>query len=272
MNLFDIVRSAGGGEAFNTLARQYGLSEADMRKAVEAFLPAFSAGLKRSTADPPGLAAFMQLLAGAGVARAYAEPSFAFGGGRTEAEKALQLLFGSDEIARAVSSQASAFTGIAEAKLRELMAPLAALTLGGLAEQSKTANPWLEAMLQPFRAAAEAKPKTAKGPLDRLEEEQARHESQTSGAAELQRMQEEMIGAGMAAFRAGSAAWQKAMRENMSGAAPVAPAVSPEESAGAPSGSDLFGEMFEPGSKLNESYRREMEALFQRMRPADKRA
>ena len=49
MNLFDMMRSAGGGDAASALASQFGLTPEQVTKAVEAFAPAFSAGLKRAT-------------------------------------------------------------------------------------------------------------------------------------------------------------------------------------------------------------------------------
>src|SRR5688500_3679500 len=113
MNLFEIMRGAGGGDAFAQLARQYGLSEEQITKAVQAFMPAFSAGLKRGTADPFGFAEFMRKLATPDFMRAYQQPDWAFGGGRGRGEDALAFMFGSPELARAVASQAAAFTGLA---------------------------------------------------------------------------------------------------------------------------------------------------------------
>src|SRR5688572_24912067 len=113
MNLYEIMRAAGGGTAFPALAAQYGLSEEQIRKAMEAFLPAFSAGLKRSTADPLGLMEFMRRLTLADYAQAYRQPEKFFGVGR-KGDETLGFLFGSPEIAEAVARQASAFTGLAQ--------------------------------------------------------------------------------------------------------------------------------------------------------------
>ena len=38
MNLFDIMKEAQGGDAFATLARQYGLSEDQVQSAVQAII------------------------------------------------------------------------------------------------------------------------------------------------------------------------------------------------------------------------------------------
>ena len=259
MNLFDIMRQAGGGSGFSALGSQYGLSEEQIAKAVQAFMPAFSAGLKKSTADPFGLMDFMQRLATGGYPQAYQDPDWASGAGRRQGEEALGFLFGSPEAARAIAAQASAFTGIAREKLAELLPALTAIMFGGLAKQAAAANPVIEAMLKQFHAGAPGA--AAKGPLDRYEEEQAERD----GTGDLARAQAEMMQAGLAAFQAGTAAWQQAMSEMMKtagGGAMTATGERPETKA---SGRDLFGEMFEPGLRLSEAYSREMEAVLQRL-------
>jgi hypothetical protein len=265
MNLFDIVRNAGGGNAFAALAPHYGLTEDQMRKAVEAFLPAFSAGLKRSTADRFGLMEFMRRLAVADYFSAYQNPAWAWGEGRKQGDDALAFLFGSAEVADAVARQASAFTGIAKEKLSDLLPALAAMTFGGLASQAAAMNPVLDGMLKKFRAEPE-KP-AAKGPLDRYEEKAERRESEAAAAAEATRRQAEVMQAGLAAFQAGTAAWQEtvaAMMKSAGGGAGAGGAQAPEAEA---SGENVFGEMFEPGLRLSDAYRREMEMAVERLRP-----
>jgi hypothetical protein len=263
MNLFDIMRSAGGGNAFAALAPHYGLTEEQVAKAVEAFLPAFSAGLKRSAADPLGLMELMRRLSMGDYARAFENPGWAWREGRREGHDALAFLFGSPAAAEAIARQASAFTGIAQEKLAELLPALAAMMFGGLAQKSAAANPILDAMLKQFQASAPKPGASAKGPLDRYEEEQEKREQ---AAADLARTQAEMMQAGLAAFQAGTAAWQQAMGEAAKAAAGTE---RPEAKA---SGPDVFGELFEPGLRLGEAYQREMEALLDRLRPETSRS
>ncbi len=270
MNLYEIMRGAGGGNAFPALAAQFGLSEEQVGKAMEAFLPAFSAGLKKSTADPLGLMEFLRRLAVPDYMEAYRQPAKFFGGGRGKGDDALGFLFGSPEMAEAVARQASAFTGLAQEKLAELMPAMAAMMFGGLAEQARTANPVLDAMMKEFRAGGAASAGAAKGPLDRYEEEQARQEGDAT--ADMARAQAEMMQAGLAAFQAGTAAWQKTMADmakTTGGGALAGDASRPETE---PSGRDLFGEMFEPGRKLGEAYQRELAGLFDRIRPETRRS
>ena len=261
MNLFDIMRQAGGGNAFSALGAQYGLTEEQVAKAMQAFMPAFSAGLKQSTADPLGLADFMRRLATGGYGQAFGNPQWAFGAGRPQGEEALSFLFGSPDAARAIAAQAGAFTGLAPEKLAELLPAVAAMMFGGLAKQANAANPLLEAMLKQFHAALPGNAKAAKGPLDRYEEEQAEREK--GGPA---RAQEDMMKAGLAAFQAGTAAWQQTMGEMMKTAGGGAVTGTGERPEAKTSGRDLFGELFEPGRRFGEAYQREMEAMLGRLR------
>jgi hypothetical protein len=261
MNLYEIMRSAAGGEAFAALARQFGLSETEIAKAVEAFVPALSAALKQTTADPLGLMEFMRRMALGNFSQAYGNPMWGAGAGRAESEKALSLLFGSPEVARAVAKQAAAFSGVAQETMQKLMPAFTAMAFGGLAERAMAANPFLDAMLKEVRASAR-KP-AAKGPLDRLEEEQARREAED----DLARTQRDMMRAGFSALQAGTAAWQKAMQETtkgiIGGGAMAGDATQPETE---PDGAKVFGEMFESGVRANEAYQRQMEELFGRLR------
>jgi hypothetical protein len=267
MNLFELLQNAGGGKAWAEAASRFGLTEEQMRKAVEAFLPAFSAGLKRSTSDPLGLMEFMRRLSAADYFRAYENPASAWGESAGKGNDALAFLFGSAEAARQLAKQASAFTGIDQGRLTELLPTLATLTFGGLAHQAAAMNPIFAAMMQPSAAGA-AKKSGAKGPLDRYEEEQ--EERERRAAEKLAGAQAEVMQAGLAAFQTGAAAWQEAvgaMMKTAGGGAVTGAKKSPEGDA---SGAKLFGEMFEPGVGLSEAYRREMEALLSRMRPSSK--
>ena len=256
MNLFDTMRQAGGGNAFASLGSQFGFSEEQIARAVQAFMPAFSTALKRATADPAGFMEFLQKLALGGYPQAYQNPVWAFGAGRPQAQDAFAFLFGSPEAARALAAQAGAFTGLAPDKLAEMLPALTSIVMGGLAQQMAALNPMWTAMQESLRAAA--RPATAaKGPLDRYEEEQAAREAAAGfGAAPA-----EMMKAGMAAFEAGAAAWQQAVSRALSPAADETGGAAPKF------GPELFGEMFEPGLRLSEAYQREMEALLQRLRP-----
>ncbi len=51
-NLNDILQSAQGGEAINNIAQRFGLSQEQAQAAVQALIPALSAGLTKAAANP----------------------------------------------------------------------------------------------------------------------------------------------------------------------------------------------------------------------------
>jgi len=264
MNLFDIMRSDGGGDAFSEIAKQYGLSAEQTAAAVGALVPGFSAGLTRNASDPFGLARLLSTMAEPDYAHAYTDPAWALKGGSRKGEEALAQLFGSEEIAEKAAELAAAYSGLAKESLKKLQAPLAAMMLGGIAKESRAENPLLDAMLKHVRAArdavaAEEEAPQAKGPLDRYEEEQERRE-RTENAAFLRAM-EEGTQAGLTALEAGTAAWQSAMAAMLEGM----PAPGKSGKQAAPSARDLFGEMLEPGIELGEAYRRQMTEMLERL-------
>jgi hypothetical protein len=237
MNLFDILQNAGGGNAWAKMAPHFGMTEEQVRKAAEAFLPAFSAGLKRSTADPLGLMELMRKLSVAEYFRAYQNPASAWSESAGKGNDALAFLFGSAEAARQIAQQASAFTGLDQDKLVELLPALAAVTLGGLAQQAAALNPMFAEIMKQQPPADRKKP-GAKGPLDRYEEEQ--EERERAAAEKFSAAQADMMQSGLAAFQAGATAWQEAvgaMMKTAGGGAVTGAEKSPETEAPAKSSS-----------------------------------
>jgi hypothetical protein len=262
MNLFDMMRQAGGGDAFADLAKLYGLTAEQVAKATEALMPGFSAGLKRNAYDPFGLMQLLQSMALNDYTRAYRSPAWASSNGRREGEQALSLLLGSQEVARKTAELAAAYTGLSQDTVRQLQAPLAAMTLGGLKEQSSARNPMLDAMLKSMRAAAEEEKPKGKGPLDRYEEEQEKRER--AAAADMARMMDQSMQAGLEALQVGSAAWQKTMAAMLESGRADTPSHQADKGGDEPA-PDLFGEMLEPGIRLSEAYQREVANMLERM-------
>lgn len=158
--LFDLMRDAQGGAFFDNLARRYGLSLEQSRRAVEAFMPAFSAGLRRSAADPGDFAALLRLLGGGSHSRLFEDPAAAFSDeALAEGEAFLTRAFGSRDIARAVTEQAAAVTGIGHDVLRAMLPAVAGVMMGGLARETQREapdNPFLAMVRQMRRAATES--------------------------------------------------------------------------------------------------------------------
>ena len=77
---------------------------------------------------------------------------------------------------------------------------------------------------------------------------------------------------GLAAFSAGASAWQEtvaSMMKTAGGGATPGETATPEAKA---SGAAIFGELFEPGMRLGESYLREVEKLVGSGRPGTSRS
>lgn len=262
MDLFDLVRRAQSGEAFRTLAAAYGLSEHEVEKAVAAFTPALARGLQQQTADPFGLFELMRQMAAGRFAEYYERPErAATAAGTAEGAAVLERLFRSEPVRRAVSERVAAAAGLAQAVAGEMMPALAAIALGGLGRQAAEANPWFAAMLGQMKAAAPREPAPgpapAKGPLDRLEEEQAARERQGRTAADnpFAKAYAEWMRAGAAA-----ALDPDNPLSRMMAAMPTAPGGA--ASAGAPTGETLFGELLDPGRRMGEAYRQAIDAIL----------
>jgi hypothetical protein len=135
--LIDMMMKAGGGDAMQTMARQFGLSQQQTMAAMEALMPAFSVGLKRNVQDPMGMGAFMQALGTGSHANYFDNVSKAFDpAGIQDGNGILGHLFGSKEVSRAVAQQAAAATGIGSEILKQMLPALASMIMGGLAKQT----------------------------------------------------------------------------------------------------------------------------------------
>jgi hypothetical protein len=135
--LIEMMMKAGGGDAMQNMAKQFGLSQTQVQSAMEALMPAFSVGLKRNAADPMGMGAFLQALGTGSHANYFDNVQKAFNpAGVAEGNDILGHLFGSKEVSRAVAAQASAATGIGTEILKQMLPSLASMMMGGLAKQT----------------------------------------------------------------------------------------------------------------------------------------
>jgi len=136
-SLYDMLANAQGGQGMEMLARQFGLSQQQTQAAVEALLPAFSQGLKRNTADPYGIGAFMTAMATGQHAKYFEDAQNAFSPqGMAEGNGILGHLFGSKDLSRAVASQAAQATGVGQQVLQQMLPVIASMIMGGLFKQS----------------------------------------------------------------------------------------------------------------------------------------
>jgi hypothetical protein len=135
--LFDMLSQAQDGRGMELLARQFNLSQQQAQLAVEALLPAFSQGLKRTTSDPDGLGGFLNALASGGYGQYFEDASQAFSRqGVEQGNDVLGQIFGSKDLSRAVAAQAAQATGIGQEVLKQMLPVIASMIMGGLFKQS----------------------------------------------------------------------------------------------------------------------------------------
>ncbi len=135
--LDDMLMKAQNGAAIDMVSRQFDLTRDQTVSAMEALLPAFGQGLKRTAATPQGIAPFFEALASGKHAKYMENMSDAFSqDGLTDGNGILGHLFGSKEVSRAVASHAAQATGIGQDILKQMLPALASMVMGGLFEQS----------------------------------------------------------------------------------------------------------------------------------------
>ena len=138
MNMFDIFTQAQNGDAMRVMARQFGLDEGQVEKAVEALMPAFSTGFKRKTSQPDGVSEFFETLTRAqGQTGFFDDLTKAFAPEGTNAgNELLGQFFGSKDVSRAVAKQAEAATGIGQDILKRMLPVIATTLMGGMAKKT----------------------------------------------------------------------------------------------------------------------------------------
>ncbi|MEX0346280.1 MAG: DUF937 domain-containing protein [Rhizobiaceae bacterium] len=135
--LDDMLLKAQNGAAIDMVSRQFDLTRDQTVSAMEALLPAFSQGLKRTAATPQGVAPFLEALASGNHAKYMQDMGKAFStDGMTDGNGILGHLFGSKDVSRAVADHAAQATGIGQDILKQILPALASMIMGGLFEQS----------------------------------------------------------------------------------------------------------------------------------------
>ncbi len=124
-NMFDMMQSQGGPD-LQAFGRQFGLSQDQTRRAMEALMPALTMGLQRSaTSDPTGFGRFLGLMApnpyGVAQPQIPMQPDMLFG-----------QLFGSPLVSQAVLQQAAAASGIGTQALKQMLPVMAGMIVAGI--------------------------------------------------------------------------------------------------------------------------------------------
>lgn len=124
-NMFDMLQSQGGPD-MQAFGQQFGLSQEQTRRAMEALMPALTVGLQRNAAnDPTGFGRFLGLVA--------PDP---YAGGRPtmpmQPDMLLGHLFGSPLVSQTVLQQAAAASGIGAQALKPMLPVMAGMIVAGI--------------------------------------------------------------------------------------------------------------------------------------------
>lgn len=140
--LFEMMMRAQNGAAMDAMAKQFNLAQEQTAKAMAALMPAFSSGLKRSAANPYDLSALLGAMTSGNYARYFEDMTAAFTPqGIADGNSALERMFGSKEVSRAIAAQAAQFTGIGQDILKQMMPAMADIIMGGLYKQASGQMP-----------------------------------------------------------------------------------------------------------------------------------
>jgi hypothetical protein len=261
MTLFDMLQNAQGGQTLDLLAKQYQLSLQQTQAAVDALLPAFSAGFKRQAGNPaafPNL--FEAMLQTPPVPQE--NPMEAFARQAIEqGNRVLGALFGSKEVSRAVADQAAALTGIGTDVLRAMLPAMAALLASSFVRMM-TAQPQMEAMVRQMMtgAAAFGFPQSSERPTV---------QPNANGGGLLGALLGSILQQGMQQANA----WSSGMNagdtrpKGQASKTPDAKAKPSGAKAGSPEEPDMIGQMFETGRQIQQAHLESIQAIFDAFTP-----
>jgi len=129
----DMLRAAQGGHGLDNVARLYGVSSQQALKVAEQMMPALAEGFRRACQSPEAMGNLMALMTSGPYGTLYNQP-VATNRMKEAGSEALNAVFGSSEVSRAVATQVAASTGLNIALVKQMMPTYATLFIGGLAK------------------------------------------------------------------------------------------------------------------------------------------
>lgn len=132
-DLDSLLSSAQGGQLIANLAERFGLSQEQMKKAVDALAPALSYGLEQTVEKPEGLGKVVECLCAAHECSAHDHHDAAHAPDAIDrGQTAVLSLFGSQDNASQIVRAAAQQTGVSPDILSQLLPILASILFGGL--------------------------------------------------------------------------------------------------------------------------------------------
>jgi hypothetical protein len=132
-DLNSIIQSAQGGQAIDNIASQFGLPPDQARQAIQALLPALSAGLKNQAGDPAAVGAMLGHVSDPQHQAAFQDPDAAQSDeAQMAGSQALSQIVGGQNVIDAVAQRAADATGISPELLQQMLPQITSIALGGL--------------------------------------------------------------------------------------------------------------------------------------------
>lgn len=288
--LFDMMMQAQNGAAMDAVSKQFNLAQEQATKAMAALMPAFSSAFKRSAADPQAFISVMQSIASGAYGKYFDDLAKAFTAeGIDDGNKALERLFGSKEVSRAIAENAATMTGIGQDIYKRMLPVMADTLMGGLfkettGQMNMAANPFLNPamgdMMQSWLQSIGFAPKQKQTPQSSIFDNpftQAMEAMFGNKGSERQATSNPFVDNPFAK------AFQDMMRNFPMAAEPAKDKASrpaPKKAATASSSVDMaaytnvMNSLFDSGLEVQKNYQKSMEAIFDRylQTPADKPA
>lgn len=141
MNVLESLLNAGDGGAVRQLGAQFGLAPAQTQSALSALLPSLMAGFQNNASRDGGLDSLVAALAGGGHQQYLDNPAtLGDPATTTDGNGILGHVFGTKDVSRQVAERAAGQTGIDPAILKQMLPIVAALAMGAMSRQSRTAG------------------------------------------------------------------------------------------------------------------------------------
>jgi hypothetical protein len=130
-NLYDILRSAHGGQALENLASQFNLSPEEADVAVKAVLQELSGGFLKHASDPVALGSLLGGLGQGHFREAFADPAAAQASAQKGGDHLSEIL-GSSATKDEIVQRASNATGLSQDMLSRMLPVIVSMIFGGL--------------------------------------------------------------------------------------------------------------------------------------------
>jgi hypothetical protein len=138
-NLQEILQSAQGGKAAENLAERFGITTEQASAAIQALVPALSAGLQKAVQNPGSLSGLVgQLSAGLHQASFQSPDSAHSDAAVSGGSGILNQIFGDPNIVGQVAQQASRITGLRPDLLARMAPVIASMVAGGVMSSLKS--------------------------------------------------------------------------------------------------------------------------------------